>query len=376
MNKIGFNKPFLTGSETVYINQAVLRKHTSGNGHFTHLCHQFFEKKYKFKKCLLTTSCTDALEMCAILLDIQPGDEVIMPSYTFVSTANAFVLRGAKIIFADSLSSHPNIDAASAEQLITVKTKAIVVVHYGGVACDMGAILATAKKHNLFVVEDAAQSIDSYYHGRPLGSLGHLAAFSFHETKNIISGEGGMLVVNDDRFEKRADIIWEKGTNRKAFFSGEVDKYSWVDIGSSFLASEITAAFLYAQLEKLEMIQTRRKRIWENYNEGLRHLAEEGRIRLPFIPSFATNNGHLFYIICETQSSRDKLINHLRNNGIYATFHYLPLHLSPFYKAIHGNRRLLNCEHYGETIIRLPFYYELSEPDQLQIMQTIGSFFE
>jgi dTDP-4-amino-4,6-dideoxygalactose transaminase len=373
---IEFNKPFLTGKETEYILDAVQRRHLSGNGHFTGLCHQFFERRYKFKKCLLTTSCTDALEMCAILLDIKPDDEVIIPSYTFVSTANAFVLRGAKIIFADSQKSSPNIDVESIEQLVTAKTKAIVVMHYGGVACDMDAVLAIAKKHNLFVVEDAAQAIDSYYKGRALGSFGHLGTFSFHETKNIVSGEGGMLVINDERFKKRADFIWEKGTNRKAFFNGEVDKYSWVDIGSSFLPSEIIAAFLYAQLEEIEVIQTKRKQIWENYKQGLRSLSEKGSIKLPTIPDFATNNGHLFYIICKSLSFRNKLINHLKNNDIYATFHYFPLHLSPFYKEIHGDRRLTNSEHYGQTIVRLPFYCELSESDQYKVIQTICSFFK
>jgi dTDP-4-amino-4,6-dideoxygalactose transaminase len=285
------------------------------------------------------------------------------------------VLRGAKIVFADSQKYHPNIDAESIDRLITEKTKAIVVVHYGGVACDMHTILTIAEKHNLFVVEDAAQAIDSYYKGMPLGSLGHLAAFSFHETKNIISGEGGMLVVNDERFEKRADIIWEKGTNRRAFFNGEVDKYSWVDIGSSFLPSEITAAFLYAQLENLEIIQTKRKRIWQNYENGLKPLAEKGLIKLPHIPGFATNNGHLFYIISEDLSKRDLLINHLKHRGVHATFHYVPLHRSPFYKSICGEYELPHCEHFGQTTIRLPFYVELSEADQLTVIQSVHSFF-
>ena len=279
MLSIPFNKPFFTGKETVYIQDAVSSGKISGNGYYTQLCHDFFEKKYGFQKVLLTSSCTDALEMAAILIDIQPGDEVIVPSYTFVSTANAFVLRGAKIIFADSREDHPGLDEDKIEELITPKTKAIVHVHYAGVACDMDKIMAIAGKYNLFVVEDAAQAIDSYYTGkdgvrRPLGSIGHLAAFSFHETKNIISGEGGMLVVNDDQFSKRAEIIWEKGTNRSAFFKGEVDKYGWVDIGSSFLPSDITAAFLWAQLEYLDEIQDKRKVIWNTYYEGLKTWAK------------------------------------------------------------------------------------------------------
>ena len=252
---IPFNKPFLTGKEAHYLYQAVSSGKISGNGMFTKKCHDFFEEKYGFKKVLLTTSCTDALEMAAILLDIKEGDEVIMPSYTFVSSANAFVLRGAKIVFADSSAENPNLDATKIEALITPKTKAIVPVHYAGIACDMDMIMDIAHRHNLSVVEDAAQAIDSFYNGRPLGTIGHLAAFSFHETKNIISGEGGMLAINDERFLRRAEIIWEKGTNRAEFFRGEVNKYGWVDIGSSFLPAEIIAAFLYAQLESLETIQ-------------------------------------------------------------------------------------------------------------------------
>ena len=271
---IPFNKPYLTGKETEYITDAVISGKISGNGKYTQKCQQFFETKFGFKKTLLTTSCTDALEMAAILIGIKEGDEVIIPSYTFVSTANAFVLRGAKIIFADSLPNHPNMDCSTLEALITSKTKAIVPVHYAGVACDMDTIMELAKKYNLFVVEDAAQAIDSYYTGKdgikkPLGSIGHLAAFSFHETKNIIAGEGGMLVVNDEQFINRAEIIWEKGTNRSSFFRGEVDKYGWVDIGSSFLPSEIIAAFLWAQLENLENIQKIRKQHWDAYQSQL-----------------------------------------------------------------------------------------------------------
>ena len=259
LKSIPFNKPYLSGKESQYIIEAVQSGKISGDGMFTKKCHSFFENNFGFKKCLLTTSCTDALEMAAILLDIKPGDEVIMPSYTFVSTANAFVLRGAKIIFCDSNSQNPNLDVTLIEPLISKSTKAIVAVHYAGIACDMDAIMKLAIKYNLFVVEDAAQAIDSFYKGRRLGSIGNLAAFSFHETKNIQSGEGGMLVINDDRFIKRAEIIREKGTNRSAFFRGEVDKYSWVDIGSSFLPSDIIAAFLFAQLEHIEQIQERRK---------------------------------------------------------------------------------------------------------------------
>ena len=273
--QIPFNKPYMTGKETQYIEQAVNSGKISGNGLFTKKCQDFFENKYGFIKCLLTTSCTDALEMAAILLNIKQGDEVIMPSFTFVSTANAFVLRGAKIIFADSKKDHPNIDENLLESLITPKTKAIVVVHYAGVACEMDTIMSLAKKHNIYVVEDAAQAIDSFYKGKPLGSIGHLSAFSFHETKNIQCGEGGMLAINDEQFKERAEIIWEKGTNRSAFFRGEVNKYGWVDIGSSFLPSEISAAFLWAQLESLDKIQNKRKEIYKHYQNELKSLGKQ-----------------------------------------------------------------------------------------------------
>jgi dTDP-4-amino-4,6-dideoxygalactose transaminase len=372
---IGFNKPYFTGQETNYILEAVDKRKISGNGYFTSKCQEFFEKKYGFKKCLLTTSCTDALEMAAILLDVKPGDEIIIPSYTFVSTANAFVLRGAKIIFIDSLAQHPNMDVDALEKLITPRTKAIVPVHYAGMACDMEKIMTLARKHNLFVVEDAAQSIDSYFKDKPLGGIGHLAAFSFHETKNIISGEGGMLVINDQRFEKRAEIIWEKGTNRSAFFKGEVDKYGWVDIGSSFLPSDIIAAFLFAQLENLADIQNKRIHIWERYYNGLKNLEKNKKVKLPSIPGYATNNAHMFYLDCLQEATKDKLILHLKEKGINAVFHYLSLHKSPFYVDKHDGRELPWSDHYSTCLIRLPFYYELSAEDQDYIIATILNFF-
>jgi len=359
--KITFNKPYLTGKEAHYIFQAVYEyNHISGNGHFTKECQTFFEKRYGFKKTLMTTSCTDALEMSAILIDIQAGDEVIMPSYTFVSTANAFVRQGAKIVFADSRPDHPGIDEDKIEALITPKTKAIVPVHYAGVACDMAKIMALADKYNLFVIEDAAQAIDSFYKGKTLGSIGHLSAFSFHETKNIQAGEGGLLIINDDRFIKRAEIIWEKGTNRAAFFRGEVNKYGWVDVGSSFLPSDMIAAFLYAQLENLDDIQNKRKEIWTQYYELLKPLEKEGLIQLPKIPDYATNNAHMFYIICKSLDERTKLLNHLKENQIYAVFHYLSLHKSKFYNKIHEKRELKMSEHYENRLLRLPFYFELT----------------
>lgn len=369
--KIPFNKPYLTGKELVYIEDAVKKGKISGNGYYTQLCQDFFENKYGFHKCLLTTSCTDALEMAAILINIKEGDEVIIPSYTFVSTANAFVLRGAKIVFADSRKDHPGIDEDCIEALITNKTKAIVPVHYAGVACDMDRIMNLAKKYNLYVIEDAAQAIDSYYTGkdgvkRALGSIGHLGAFSFHETKNIISGEGGMLTINDQQFAERANIIWEKGTNRSAFFKGEVDKYGWVDIGSSFLPSEIIAAFLWAQLENLDAIQQVRVSHWEKYNTELQTWAAENEIRLPVIPSYATNNGHMFYLVCKNISQRTVIIEKLKSKGILAVFHYISLNSSSYYKDKNQSEVLTQCDSYSDCVLRLPLFYELDIQEVVQ----------
>ena len=372
---IPFNKPFLTGKETAYIKQAVESGKISGDGIFTKKCHAFFESKYGFRKALLTTSCTDALEMAALLLNIQPGDEVIAPSYTFVSTVNAFVLRGANIIFADSSKDSPNIDVTKIESLITPRTKAIVPVHYAGIACDMDAIMDIAKRHNLYVVEDAAQCIDAYYKGRPLGSIGHLSAFSFHETKNIISGEGGMLVINDPAFITRAEIIREKGTNRSAFFRGEIDKYGWVDIGSSFLPSEVIAAFLYAQLENLSKIQAKRMFAWETYHEQLKPLAAKGYFEMPFIPPYATNNAHIYYIVCKNPKDREGIISALKKEEIYAVFHYLSLHKSVYYQEKHRGEELPNADHFSHCLIRLPMYYDLSERDIMQVVKVIKKYF-
>ena len=368
---IPFNKPYLTGNETKYIEDAVKSGHISGNGKYTKLCQNFFETNYGIKKSLLTTSCTDALEMAAILINIQPGDEVIMPSYTFVSTSNAFVLRGANIIFADSYVDNPNIDADKIEALITPKTKAIVPVHYAGIACDMDKIMELANKYNLYVIEDAAQGIDSFYISKngtkkPLGTIGHLAAFSFHETKNIIAGEGGMLAINEEQFAERAEIIWEKGTNRSAFFRGTVDKYGWVDIGSSFLPSEIIAAFLWAQLENLEKIQTKRKEIWNNYNTNLANWALQNEIKLPQIPSYATNNGHMFFMVCKNLQQRTQIINKLKQNDILAVFHYLSLHKSPYYTSKHDGRVLSQTDIFSDCLIRLPLFFELNVDEVIQ----------
>lgn len=372
---IGFNKPHITGKEFQYIAEAINQEKLSGNGIFTKKSQDFFSGRYGFKKTLLTHSGTGALEMAALLIDIQPGDEVIMPSYTFVSTANAFLLYGANVVFADSSDKNPNIDAISLLSLVTERTKAIVVVHYAGVSCDMDPILQLAREKNLFVIEDAAQAIDSYYKGRPLGSLGHLAAFSFHETKNIISGEGGMLVINDEQFIERSEILWEKGTNRSAFFRGEIDKYTWIDKGSSFLPSELTAAFLFAQLECMEDIQRKRQRIWQHYFYNFDRLKIKG-LGLPFIDSFATNNAHMFYILAGNIRERDALLASLKSCDIQAIFHYTPLHTSPYYKKISKvTRALPRAEKYGDCLIRLPFYIDLSMENIDNVVGSVAAFY-
>ena len=376
---IPFNKPFLTGKEAHYMYQAVYTGKLSGNGVFTKKCQQFFEEKYGFKKTICTTSGTDALEMAAILCNVMPGDEVIVPSYTFVSSALAFVRQGARIIFADSCKDNPNIDADKIEALITPKTKVIVPVHYAGVACDMDKIMDIANRHNLFVVEDAAQAIDSYYKGKPLGGIGHFGCFSFHETKNVTAGgEGGLLVVNDERFIRRAEIIWEKGTNRAEFFRGMVNKYGWVDTGSSFLPSEINSAFLWAQLESLDTIQARRKEIWNKYYDGLKELAVKGCFTMPDIPEYATNNGHMFYLVCRNLDERTKLIAYLKEQGIGAVFHYLSLHLSEYYKEHHEGDipNLPNCDRFADCLVRLPMYYELKDEEVEHVIDSIHEFFK
>lgn len=378
---INFNQPHLTGKEAHYMYEAVYAGKLSGNGTFTKRCQARFEERYGFRKTLLTTSGTDALEMCAMLCDLKPGDEVIVPSYTFVSTALAFLREGAKVVFADSMTRNPNIDAETLEALITPRTKVIVPVHYAGVACDMNAIMSIAEKHNLLVVEDAAQAIDSYYKPhtictpKPLGSIGHLAAFSFHETKNITAGgEGGLLVVNDERFVRRAEIIWEKGTNRAEFFRGEVNKYGWVDMGSSFLPSEVNAAFLWAQLENLDEIQSKRKKLWDTYHERLLPLARKGCFSLPDIPDYATNNAHMFYLVLPSLEARTAFIKHLKDNGVAAVFHYLSLHTSEYYKNRHDGRALPQCDRYADCLVRLPLFYDLKIEEVHHICDLIDTY--
>jgi dTDP-4-amino-4,6-dideoxygalactose transaminase len=356
---IPFNKPYIVESSLGHIAQAAASGRLSGNGAFTAKCQEFLQTAYGYRAAMLTTSCTDALEMCAMLIGIAPGDEVIVPSYTFVTTALAFIRQGASAVFADSRSDHPGIDEDGIEALITDKTKAIVIVHYAGIACDMDKIMRVAEKHGLFVIEDAAMAIDSTYNGKPLGGIGHLGTFSFHETKNIQSGEGGALVINDGRFARRAEIIWEKGTNRAEFFRGEVNKYNWVDIGSSFLPSEITAAFLYGQLEKLKEIQKRRVDIWEKYYEALMPYQERGLVELPRIPQYSSNNASMFYMVFDNIDKRTSFISAMKEKGCSPVFHYLSLHASPYYMNKHDGRVLANSDRYSDCLVRLPFYYDL-----------------
>ena len=375
MMLIHFNRPPVTGNENKFITEALGNNKISGDGPFTKKCHQWFENNLLCKKALLTTSCTHALEMAALLLDIKDGDEVIMPSYTFVSTANAFALRGAKIVFVDIRPDTMNIDETKIEAAITNKTKAIVPVHYAGIACEMDTIMDIATRHNLFVVEDAAQAIMSSYKGKALGTIGHLGAYSFHETKNITSaGEGGLLIINDERFKDRAEIIREKGTNRSLFFRGLVDKYSWVDIGSSYLMNDISAAFLWGQLEKIEEIQENRLNSWNLY---FKELENNEFLQIPIIPENCTNNAHMFYIKVKDLEERQKLIHFLRENNVESVFHYVPLHSSIAGKKFgyfHQKDEFTTKE--SEKIIRLPLYYGLTKNDIETICNRIKDFFK
>lgn len=375
MNQIPFNRPFIVGKELYYIAQAVQQGHLAGNGPFTKKCEAWMEEHFQAKKVLLTHSCTAALEMAAILADIQPGDEVILPSYTFVSTANAFALRGVSLRFVDIREDTLNLNECLIEEAITKKTKAIVPVHYAAVGCEMDAIMAIAKEHDLLVIEDAAQGVNAIYKGRYLGTIGHLGCYSFHETKNYISGEGGALVVNDERFLERAEIIREKGTNRSKFYRGEVDKYTWVDIGSSYLPSELTAAFLYAQLEEADTINNKRRYIWRTYYDSLLPLQEEGLLRLPFVPANCSHNAHMFYIILPTEKTRDDFISFLKEQRVHSVFHYVPLHLSPMGMRFSSvEERLTVTEQMSSRIVRLPCYFELTSEDQNNIVSLIRSF--
>jgi len=375
MDFIPFNKPYMTGKELWYISQAHNRGWLAGDGYFTKLCHAWLEEKTGAKKVLLTHSCTAALEMAAILADIKPGDEVIMPSYTFVSTANAFVLRGGVPVFVDIRPDTLNIDESKIEEAITEKTKAIVPVHYAGVGCEMDTIMKIAEKHGLLVIEDAAQGLMASYKGKPLGSIGHLGAISFHETKNIISGEGGALLINDERFIERAEIIREKGTNRSKFFRGEVDKYTWVDIGSSYLPSELVAAFLWAQMEEAESITARRLEIWWNYHKALEKLEDMGYVRRPFVPDCCQHNAHMYYILMPDLKTRTLFIDFMKHNNIQCVFHYVPLHSSPAgckFGRVHGSME--NTSMVADTLVRLPLWVGLGDL-QNYIIDTIVGFF-
>lgn len=370
MQNIAFNVPIATAVEQAYVAQALASPHHSGDGPFTKRCQAFFDQRYGFAKSLLTTSCTDALELCALLLDIEPGDEVIVPSFTFVSSANAFALRGAKLVFADSEEDTPNVSAEAIAQLVTERTRAIVVVHYAGVACDMDPIMALAAKHGIAVVEDAAQAVDACYKGRPLGGIGTLGAFSFHETKNVSSGEGGLFITNEPGLADRAEIIREKGTNRSAFFRGEVDKYGWVEVGSSFLPSDILAAYLAGQLERIDEIQGRRKAIWHGYYAQLADVTRYA-VSLPHLPYYASSNAHMFYLVCESLEQRTRLLGDLRSAGIHATFHYLSLHASPYFAARHDGRSLPNSDRYTNCLVRLPLHLALSDEDVSRVAEAV-----
>lgn len=374
---IPFNRPPYTSNEEKYVLKSMKSNKISGDGEFTKKCETWFEQNLSCKKTLLTPSCTHALEMAAILLDIKEGDEVIMSSYTFVSTANAFVLQGAKIVFVDIRPDTMNIDETKIEQAVTCKTKVIVPVHYAGVACEMDTIMDIANRHNLFVVEDAAQAIVSSYKGRALGAIGHLGTFSFHETKNITSaGEGGLLIINDERFIERAEIIREKGTNRSLFFRGMVDKYSWVDIGSSYLLSDISAAYLWGQLEKIDVIQRNRLTTWSTYYEGLKNLEQQGFVELPKIPDECTNNAHMFYVKVKDLETRTNFLNYLQDNEVNAVFHYVPLHSSVAgekFGRFSGEDVYTTVE--SERLVRLPIYYGLGQEDVMCVVNVLKRFF-
>ncbi len=375
ITKIPFNKPSFAGNELNYVNESVLNGHISGDGKFTKKCHGFLEKQFDTKKVLLTTSCTHALESASILINLKEGDEIIVPSYTFVSTVNAFMLRGATPVFVDIRLDTKNIDENLIEEKITKNTKAIFPVHYAGVACNMDKIMDIAKKYNLYVVEDAAQAVNAKYKNKYLGTIGTFGCYSFHETKNYICGEGGALVINDERFVERAEIIREKGTNRSKFFRQEVDKYTWVDIGSSYLPSDLLAAFLYAQFEKMHEISALRKKVYERYMNVFNDIEENGRLELPVIPKDCLSNYHMFYLLLENEQDRDGLIDYLKDQGIKAVFHYIPLHSSPMgLKLGYCQEDLPITESVSRRLVRLPLYNDLTEEEQDYVTDQIMAY--
>lgn len=373
--RIPFNKPGLVGHELTYIADAILRGHSAGDGSYTSRCHNVLQRELGCHRALLTTSCTHALELCAMLLDIQPGDEVIVPSFTFVSTANAFVLRGAKPVFVDIRPDTMNLDETLLEACITPRTKAIVVVHYAGVGCEMDVIGAVAARHALKIVEDNAHGLFASYKGKRLGTFGQLAAQSFHETKNVICGEGGALILNDPAYVERAEIIREKGTNRSRFYRGEVDKYTWVDLGSSFLPSDLLAAFLFAQLEKYHEIRDTRLRIWQTYKEGLAEWARSSGVSLPHIPPHVEQSYHMFYLLMPSLEARARLIEYLKARSMLAVFHYVPLHLSEMGQRFGGRPGACPVsESVSDRLLRLPFYNDFSADDQAEVIEAIRTF--
>jgi dTDP-4-amino-4,6-dideoxygalactose transaminase len=372
---IPFNRPILPMKAVVYMTEAFASGKVSGDGIFSRRCEAFFQERYRIPRCLLTTSCTDALELAALLLDVGPGDEVILPSFTFVSTANAFALRGARLVFADSLPDHPNLDPAQVEALVTPRTRVIVPVHYAGVAVDMDPILALAGRRGVAVVEDAAQAVEATYRGRPLGALGDLGAFSFHETKNIHCGEGGAVAVNRPDLVGRAEILREKGTNRAAFFRGQVDKYGWVDVGSSFLPSDILAAILWAQLEQLDDIARNRLALWDRYHQALAPLEQRGLLRRPTVPAFAGHNAHAYYLVLPDEPIRARFIAHLKARDILAVFHYQSLHRSAYFEGKHDGRPLPNADRYTDGLVRLPLFHDLKAVEQDRVVDAVLGFF-
>ncbi|EKD26075.1 MAG: hypothetical protein ACD_79C01379G0003 [uncultured bacterium] len=374
--KIPFNKPFIVGKELFYISQAVLSGKLAGNGPFSKKCSDFLKQKFEFKEIFMTTSGTSALEMAALLCDLKPGDEVILPSFTFVSTANAFYIHGASLKFVDIDKKTLNMSIESVKAAITEKTKVIVPVHYAGVGCEMDEIMKLASEKNIIVVEDAAHAINSKFKNRNLGSFGHFSALSFHETKNFISGEGGALIINDEKYFERASIVWEKGTNRKAFYEGLVDKYTWVDVGSSFYPSELITSFLYGQFMEFEKIMNKRKSLWNYYWSNLIELQNQDKIRLPVIPSMCEHNAHMFYILTNTHDERSKLLNLFHENNIGAVFHFIPLHSSPMGKKMGYADGDFPCtEDISKRIIRLPLFHELENNEQDLVISVINNFF-
>jgi dTDP-4-amino-4,6-dideoxygalactose transaminase len=374
MDTIPFNVPCVLGTEKKYIDEVLARKELCGNGYFTNKCQAFMEEKFNARHVLLTTSCTSALEMCSLLLNLQPGDEVLVPSYTFVSTVNAIIMRGATPVFVDIRPDTLNMDETRIEAAITSQTKAIYVVHYAAVGAAMDKILAIADKHGIFVVEDAAQGVDATYRGRYLGTIGHLGAFSFHDTKNYNCGEGGALIVNDARFIERAEVILEKGTNRKQFFDGYIDKYTWVDIGSSFILSELNAAYLYAQLEAKDAIRHKRLSVYNRYQSGLQELAHRGII-FPTIPLECEHNGHMFYLLCRSRQERTRLLSFLKSQGVFAVFHYVPLHTAPMGQKIAAPVTLPVTEDLSARLVRLPMYYDLTDAQVQRVIDMVNAFY-